>query len=535
MKKLSNLLLLLGGYDPEIVAVLPMHYRIRYHSYGLAILITTTAAFLGMFHTGLSYFHNNAFLALLLAIIWTGFIAIIEHLIVVGTESHNKKIIAVTRGLASLVFSFIISTPLVLALCEGPVHERIKAGTQAEIGKQEAAFELWQSQGEQKIAAKEAAHIRARQQADSEAAGLGPSGKYGADGPITRRLDSTAKVLENQLASEKAGFERDLAQQRIKMDANKDIVNANVQNDDLTQFRVLIQLVKEDGAIRFRFVTLWLALLFIELLPLVLKLTKADSEDDPYDVVQQGIEIEQRMKRVQKENELFDFLTKIMLDESATEIAAIIEIDNQLQYITDPKVKRALQKKFNADFITANRRTLGAKHNDHKAVLDHNPTYFPPGYSILITDGNCIESPLLLSTAIANHALDICQAAVTDDERIETLFDFVCNQVMYDHQHDAFLWGYRNAMEAYVDKTAICGEISFLFIALARIVGLRAEFVEVDIDHQEVKVHHACALVNNQLVDVSYNLIDAKHKICRVLRDSEVEQRYKSWRIVDPS
>ena len=60
---------------------------------------------------------------------------------------------------------------------------------------------------------------------------------------------------------------------------------------------------------------------------------------------------------------------------------------------------------------------------------------------------------------------------------------------------------------------------------MARVAGLEAHYVHVDVDFQGEKVNHACAIVTIKdrkiLVDSTYNTFDIRHQEYNVLSDEE--------------
>ena len=94
--------------------------------------------------------------------------------------------------------------------------------------------------------------------------------------------------------------------------------------------------------------------------------------------------------------------------------------------------------------------------------------------------------------------------------------------------------GYRNSQEVLDDEEGICGELAFLYVTMARSVGLESNVAQVDIDKFSDKVNHACAVVKADgkriFVDPAYDTFDIHHKKIEILSDKDVIERYKRWR-----
>src|SRR5262249_33820158 len=75
-----------------------------------------------------------------------------------------------------------------------------------------------------------------------------------------------------------------------------------------------------------------------------------------------------------------------------------------------------------------------------------------------------------------------------------------------------------------------CQEFAFLYVSLARAVGLRAYVVWVDVDPQGMRLCHTCASVfigrKLLLVDVAYLSFGATHREFKVLGDLQAAALY---------
>lgn len=120
------------------------------------------------------------------------------------------------------------------------------------------------------------------------------------------------------------------------------------------------------------------------------------------------------------------------------------------------------------------------------------------------------------------------------DTRANALFDWIHSNVSYgDSKRNIFDAGYRSAKETLVGKQGVCGEMAYLYVASARAVGLRSNYVSVEKDFNNKRVHHACAAVytpNLKLADIAYHQFGINHTSIKVLSDLEMLQRFNSWR-----
>lgn len=120
------------------------------------------------------------------------------------------------------------------------------------------------------------------------------------------------------------------------------------------------------------------------------------------------------------------------------------------------------------------------------------------------------------------------------NQRANALYDWIHSNVSYgDSKRRFFQARYRTAKETLVGKEGVCGEMAYLYVASARAIGLKSNYVNVRRDFQNKTVHHACAAVyvpQIKLVDIAYHQYDVTHKDYKILSDLEMLQRFNSWR-----
>ncbi|MBU1975806.1 MAG: transglutaminase-like domain-containing protein [Nanoarchaeota archaeon] len=178
-------------------------------------------------------------------------------------------------------------------------------------------------------------------------------------------------------------------------------------------------------------------------------------------------------------------------------------------------------------------------------IITENPTKIDPeikiGYGLEnIDDGYIIsieektaDKPYLLSPDMLRLVEDV-KGIKNDYKKAEKLYRIVDSNVKYGENKR--INGYRNSVEVLETAEGVCGESTILYITLARLCGLKANYVSVDIDFSGDDVNHACAGVQLQdkgfvLVDNAYSGgFDIKHKDFTVRSDEEFERIFSMWR-----
>ncbi|MHB8522572.1 MAG: tetratricopeptide repeat protein [Limisphaerales bacterium] len=135
---------------------------------------------------------------------------------------------------------------------------------------------------------------------------------------------------------------------------------------------------------------------------------------------------------------------------------------------------------------------------------------------------NLVTNPLAFTPAMDRWAHGLVHGAATDLEKAQRLFDTLTHHL---NPMEGSLRTAEEVFAAWDDPGASfsCEENANLYVALARAVGLKAFFVEVDEESDGRKALHACAAVffptNALLADPSYLWFGAPHRKFTVLDD----------------
>ena len=153
-------------------------------------------------------------------------------------------------------------------------------------------------------------------------------------------------------------------------------------------------------------------------------------------------------------------------------------------------------------------------------------------YHLIISD-DTIDSPFKVSAemvkTVQKHVHDS-----GEEEKARAVFDWMQEHIPYDYDylHGKTRRKYQDAKEVIDRKTGVCGEQAFLYIAMARSVGLKSGYASVSVDCFGDHVQHGCASVELErmvLVDTAYHQFDVRHKKFRVLNDREIAELYQQW------
>ena len=119
-----------------------------------------------------------------------------------------------------------------------------------------------------------------------------------------------------------------------------------------------------------------------------------------------------------------------------------------------------------------------------------------------------------------------------EKKRAKDIYKWTLSTIDYGQAKRAV--GYRNSIEILNDREGVCGEMTYLYVALARASNLKAKYVRVYKDENGKKVSHACAAVypyGYQInVDIASSIFDARHQKTKVISDAEMMALFEQWR-----
>ena len=152
-------------------------------------------------------------------------------------------------------------------------------------------------------------------------------------------------------------------------------------------------------------------------------------------------------------------------------------------------------------------------------------------YIVVVTEKK-MNIPFKISPSIINKTAAIIKNTNSQAEKARQIFDYITNTIQYGEAKRGSS-GYRDAIEVFFQQEGVCGEMAILFVSMARIAGLIANYVSVRKDYTGKEVFHACAAVflkeKNLLVDLSYSSFDINHIEYKILTDQEFIEVFRGW------
>jgi hypothetical protein len=163
----------------------------------------------------------------------------------------------------------------------------------------------------------------------------------------------------------------------------------------------------------------------------------------------------------------------------------------------------------------------------------HQPTLdvgqISDSYSVSVTDDS-VENPFIISSGLVGIIKRRTEGCSSREQKARAIYDWIEQNIQYGKSRS----GYSNSEEVLERGKGICGEMVFVYVTMARSVGLESAFVEVDVDYKGKRVAHACGIVEtergNILVDPAYHMYDVHHRDYKVLSDLDVLVRFNQWR-----
>ena len=179
---------------------------------------------------------------------------------------------------------------------------------------------------------------------------------------------------------------------------------------------------------------------------------------------------------------------------------------------------------------------------DMSDLIHPSAIYSEPGqhnidsdYRVVISEADVdLLSPFKLRPEMLEIAQKTTRGIHNSYDKAKTLFDYVDTKISYGDTKRTN--GIRDSEEVFLTQEGICSELTFLYVAMARSVGLRAGYAHVDVDYAGDKVNHACAVVDlgrDVLADVAYHKFDVAHLDWYKLDDMQAIDNFRRVRSLD--
>ncbi|MFT4311986.1 MAG: transglutaminase-like domain-containing protein [Candidatus Woesearchaeota archaeon] len=149
-------------------------------------------------------------------------------------------------------------------------------------------------------------------------------------------------------------------------------------------------------------------------------------------------------------------------------------------------------------------------------------------YSLALIDES-VNSPFRLNRELALRANIIRQKKNTQSQKSFEIYTYLEQKLRYGRTNQT----YGDSQEVWESKRGVCGEMSVLYISMARFCGIQSAYVHVTKDIDSRSVNHACAVsyVPGPLfVDIAYHRFNISHKEYKIITDKELFRRYQLWR-----
>jgi transglutaminase-like putative cysteine protease len=178
------------------------------------------------------------------------------------------------------------------------------------------------------------------------------------------------------------------------------------------------------------------------------------------------------------------------------------------------------------------------KYNNQNNRPNLDITHINTDYRLIVCC-DLTDCPFVIDKSLAQVINKFTRHTDSKHEKSKAVFDWMLRNITYDYERKdekktGFPYIYRNSVEVLRDKTGVCGEMAFLYITIARCLGVDSYYTEVSKDHKGDRVDHACATVLTEvgefLVDPAYERFNVKHRRYKVLSDSVLFEEYRKIR-----
>jgi len=155
------------------------------------------------------------------------------------------------------------------------------------------------------------------------------------------------------------------------------------------------------------------------------------------------------------------------------------------------------------------------------------------GYSFALCDSS-VSFPFQLTPELLHRTSILAKVPI--NERGRAIFNYLSQKLEYGTSRRDFGKNYSLSAEVWANKQGVCGEMSYLYVSMARFAGLISGYARVSIDTYGEKVCHACAYFqtnkNSPVVcaDIAYRQYDIKHLKWIAINDEKAWELFRQWR-----
>ncbi|MEO6583345.1 MAG: DUF4407 domain-containing protein [Ferruginibacter sp.] len=382
--QLTELLWWLSTAEKEIL-VDSVVDRNRYRIIGMTVLGTwlfATFTWTYFFSTLVDSIIISALLG-----IFMGFIILtIDRALIKGITKYNKKKFTplLFRGLLALTIGTFMAQPAVLYMFDKEIKMQTSLDNEArKITKRNSLDSLYSNQKQNllkdkmvlqtEVANSFAVVEKARQDYISESDGSGGTGKVGiaaiamAKKTEYQKLDTAYQVLLS--ANSKKIVSIDSTLQQITSNIKKDEASfaQYLNNGFLTRIEALNNLLKNNGALQFRYYLIVFILMLIELMPVIAKTMLPSGSYDEKVLLRENLEIEMANSNINQEKELKMLYNHMAMENDKEAIAAFFSLTKEDRFdkikILSKKWKDGDQQSFDGFWENMKKNILTKQEN----------------------------------------------------------------------------------------------------------------------------------------------------------------------------
>lgn len=317
--------------------------RNRYAIVGMTVLGTwsfATLAWTYFFSTVVS----NGWMAVLLGLFMGGMILTIDRALIKGISSSNKKkwMPLLFRSMLALVIGVFMAQPALLYLFDKEIHVQVSLDNEQrkkeKLQKQDSVFyaekkslENTKNQLQQQLSNRYAEVSGAREAFIRETDGTGGSKKIGlkdiaqAKQREYLKLETDYKIKEQEILPQIKNTDSSLASIQASIQKEQAAFEALLNDGFITRIEALNHLVKNNGAVAFRYYLLVIILLLIELMPVISKTLLPEGSYDRKVLLREEMEKEIIAKNHERELALKELYNQQAFEQNANFIKTFFD------------------------------------------------------------------------------------------------------------------------------------------------------------------------------------------------------------------
>ena len=532
MKIIKNTFHRLGGADYDVIRDCSKKTKVQYQSIALALMLTVIVSFIGGFDV-VHYYTESTPIRIAAASLWALATFSFDYFLInSSTTKPFFKYLRIGVGFANI---FITITAFFVLLNQTTIDSQI------DLTKSIALKKIDESYLKAKEDRYSAAETKKEEAEKYNSEVVLPEARSGYPGPKHEQKKAVYNDLIQSVNDENAKLDVKEQPYLNSYRTERKAVEDKLSNDFTAKAKLLPEIIANGGFMSY-FLTfcLFVFLSYIELQTFSLKFSI--SADDEYHLAEKSHQVRTKNLREETAKSNADLDSRKILLNAAAQGSELE--DREYRFLMDDLDNKIVREaEIRGKSAILHKKGYHANSEALTAALEKFVTSTPQraGGNVKSdgteakqkTNNDELARSIFLLSQPMKDTLELIKINSTPESLAKDIFDWITENIVYDKNHGRFF--YRTARETYNDGHGVCGELSVLYMAFLREMGIASAFAEVMKDFKGDDVKHACVLINNDgkqfLSDPAYKVFEIDHLNWLEWNEKKLIAEYELWNV----